>query len=40
MKAFMTGNALVKELVSSSEIGRPMVTMLMLVKFFKNPQVG
>ena len=31
----MTVNALVKELVSSSEIGRPIVTMLMLVKFFE-----
>ena len=35
MKAFMTVNALVKELVSSSEIGRPIVTTLMLVKFFE-----
>jgi hypothetical protein len=35
MRAFVTVNALVKELLSISEMGRPIVTMLMLVKLFE-----
>jgi hypothetical protein len=37
-EAFATINALVKEVVSSSEIGRPMVTTLMLVNFHAAPR--